>query len=72
MGRYALNIISEYIQNHGLPPTHKEIHDKLHSKGFGKSPNGLDYAIKKLINAGMLKKEGATRNLWPTGKKTPL
>ena len=70
MGVHALEFIKDYVKQHNIPPTQREIHDYLNGeKGYGKSPNGLSYAIKKLIASGKIKKEGATRNLWPVENK---
>ncbi len=65
MGVHALKFIKDYVKQHKIPPTHREIHDYLNGEGYGRSPNGLSYAIKKLVASGKIKKEGATRNLWP-------
>ena len=70
MGVHALEFIKGYVKQHNIPPTQREIHDYLNGeKGYGKSPNGLSYAIKKLVASGKIKKEGATRNLWPVENK---
>ena len=69
MGVYVLKYIKHYVEQHELPPTHKEIFNNLKTHGFGNSPSALSHAVKKLIASGKIEKRGATRNLWPVENK---
>ena len=69
MGVHALEFIKDYVKQHKIPPTHKEIFNNLKTHGFGKSPAALSHAVNKLIASGKIEKRGATRNLWPIENK---
>ena len=65
MGVYVLKYVRQYVEQHEIPPTHKEIFNNLKTPGFGNSPSALSHAVNKLIASGKIEKRGATRNLWP-------
>ena len=69
MGVYVLKYVRHYVEQHEMPPTHKEIFNNLKTHGFGNSPSALSHAVNKLIASGKIEKRGATRNLWPIENK---
>ena len=61
LGIKIFKYIKKYYEKNDIPPTQQEIMDELKT-----TKNGLRYAVQKLIDCGMIKKRGATRNLYPT------